>query len=171
MSARRRKMGMSRKERLLRAIGLWSAFLMLLSCFALITALVVDIMGFNMLTREEGPRTYWIQFQSEDRMLVDMNYHRGDKIDKPADPMHSEDEYFKYTFRGWDISGDNSPDIIPKHAYYSFLAVAIFQKKQIKPIPKSSSQPETSIEDSSNEPENSSLEAVMVFQEVEQYGA
>ena len=170
MSARRRKMGMSRKERFLRAVGLWSAFLMLLSCFALIFALVIDIMGFNMLTREEGPRTYWVQFQSEDRLLLDMNYQRGDKINKPANPMHSEDEYFKYTFRGWDISGDNSPDIVPTRAYYSFLAKAVFQKTQIKPLPKpSSSEPSSSEENLSSEP--TSANATLVFEEVNQYGA
>ena len=159
-------MGMSRKERFLRAIGLWSAFLMLLSCFALIAALVVDIMGFNMFEREGGPRTYWIQFQSEDRLLVNLNYQRGEKIDKPANPMHSEDEYFKYTFRGWDISGDNSPDIIPNRAYYSFLAIAVFQKTQIKPLPKTSSKP-----DSSETSDPASMSVEMVLEEVASYGA
>lgn len=163
MSVKRRKMGMSHKQRLIRAVGLWSAFLMLLSCFALITVMIMDIAGFNLLEAEQ-PRMYWIQFQSEERILVDLNYRRGEKIDKPGDPKHSKDEYFEYTFRGWDISGDNSPDFIPSHAYYSFLAVAVFQKRQIKPLPKSTSE-----EDSSEEELNSGM--VYLDYEVESYGA
>lgn len=171
MSAKRTKMGMSRKERFLRGIGLWSAFLMLLTCFSLIVLLVMDIAGLNILENEDGPRNYWVQFQSEERLLLDMNYRRGEVIDKPGNPTHSEDEYFKYTFRGWDISGDNNPDFIPSRAYYSFLAVAVFQKIQIKPLPKpSSEEPETSEEDSSSDLESSS-NATYSFDEVVVYGA
>ena len=161
---------MSRKERFLRGIGLWSAFLILISCVSLIFMLVVDIIGLNPV-ESEAPRTYWVQFQSEERLLIDLNYRRGEKIDKPGNPTHSPDEYFSYTFRGWDISGDNNPDYIPRRAYYSFLAVAVFQKKQIKPLPKSSSEPESSEEEeSSSEPENSE-NSMFIFQEVGSYGA
>ena len=167
MSAKRRKMGMSRKERFLRAIGLWSAFLMLISCFALIFFLVLDITGLNIIEREEGARTYLVQFQSEERLLLDMTYKRGEKIDKPANPTHSKSEYYKYTFRGWDITGDNTPDIIPSHAYYEFLAVAVFQKTQIKTPPKSSSQPDKSSANEVLSYEDELLDNI----EVEAYGA
>ena len=163
-------MGMSYKERFIRSVGLMSAFFILISCLVLVFTLILDIAGFNMIESENGPRNYWVQFQSEERLLVDMNYRRGEKIDKPGNPTHSEDEYFAYTFRGWDISGDNNPDIIPNRAYYSFLAVAVFQKKQIKPLPKSSSEPETSEEDSSSEGEPSSAD-LLSAQEVVNYGA
>ena len=150
---------------------------MLLSCFALIFFLLMDIIGLNILENENGARRYWVQFQSEDRLLIDMNYRRGEKIDKPGNPTHSENEYYKYTFRGWDISGDNTPDFIPSHAYYSFLAVAVFQKIQIKPVPKSSSEsepessePESSEGESSSEPESFSDE-LLDIQEVVTYGA
>ena len=169
MARRRRKVGMSNKEMFIRSIGLTSAFFMLISCFALIITLVMDISGLNTL-ESEGPRNYWIQFQSEERFLVDMNYRRGEKIDKPADPTHSEDEYFKYVFRGWDISGDNNPDFIPSRAYYSFLAVAVYQKIQIKPLPKPSSEPEEEPSEDSSEPDLSSNELLLI-NEVIKYGA
>ena len=165
MSVKRRKMGMSRKERLYRSIALMSAFFMLISCFTLVVTLVMDIIGFNYFESEEGPRKYYISFWTEDRFLNGMEYTRGEKILKPGDPRHSEDEYFAYTFRGWDITGDNRPDIIPNHAYFGFDAVAVYQKRQIKPLPKSSSEPEES-----SEPDLSSA-LIIDFNEVGNYGA
>ena len=168
----KRKIGMSNKEKFYRSFGLMSAFFMLFSCFALITFLVMDIIGVNIIENEEGPRIYWVQFISEDRFLVDLNYQRGAVIDKPADPTHSKDRYFEYTFRGWDINNDNSPDIIPRRAYFSFAATAIFQKKPIGSIPRSSREPSSS----SSEEENSSSELdysleEYPFNEVVSYGA
>ena len=159
MSNKRRKLGMSNKERLYRSIALMSAFFMLISCFALVVILVMDITGLNYFESEEGPRKYYISFWTEDRFLGGLEYVRGEKIMKPGDPKHSEDEYFSYTFRGWDITGDNRPDFIPSHAYYGFDAVAVYQKKQIKPLPKSSSEPEESSAD------------IIDFNEVGSYGA
>ena len=156
--ARRRKIGMSNKEKLLRSIGLSSAIFMLLTCFILIGTLVMDITGLNYLETEDGPRTYYIAFWTEDRFLSGYEYVRGEKILRPGNPSHEPDEYFEYTFRGWDITGDNSPDLVPSRAYYGFDAVAIYQKKQIKPLPKSSSEPESSDSDggeSSSEPGSS----------------
>lgn len=158
-------MGMSNKERFLRSIALMSGFFMLISCFVLITTLIMDITGLNYFENEEGPRKYYISFWTEDRCLGDYEYQRGEKILKPGTPQHSEDEYFAYTFRGWDITGDNRPDFIPSHAYYGFDAVAVYQKRQIKPLPKSSSEPEES-----SEPEQSSA-YIIDFNEVGNYGA
>ena len=129
---------MSKKEKLFRRMGIMSAFFMLLSSLTLISLLVLDLLEFNLLLNEE-PRTYWVQFESEDEIILDRKYTRGEKIEKPKNPTHSPDEYYSYTFRGWDINGDRTPDAIPGHAFYDFLAIAIFQKKQIKPLPSSSS--------------------------------
>ena len=168
MSAKRTKMGMSNKQRLIRGIGLWSAFLMLLSCFALITMLIMDIAGLNLIENEDGPRNYWIQFQSEDRLLLDMNYRRGEVIDVPGNPTHSEDEYNKYVFRGWDINGDHTPDFIPTRAYYSFLAIAVFQTIQVKSMPKQE-EPESPEEESTYIVNSSSND--INLNEVVTYGA
>ena len=165
----KRRVRMSRKERLYRSIGLMSAFFMLLTCFTLMTTLVMDIIGVNIFEREEGARTYEISFWTEERELNRYNYHRGEKISVPGTPSHTEDEYFKYTFRGWDITGDGSPDIVPARAYFEFDADAVYQKTQIKPLPKSSSEPEESIEGSS-EPEALNG-AVIIFNEELVYGA
>lgn len=146
---------------------------MLVSCFILVSILVMDIAGLNYVETEDGPRTYWVQFQSEDRMLNGadgMTYTRGQKIDIPADPTHSKDYYYEYTFRGWDITGDSNPDILPRHAYFDFLAIAVFQKKQIRPLPKTSSKPSSSEEDSSSELEYSA-DGTFIIVEEESYGA
>ena len=111
-----------------------SAFFMLITCFALMSILVMDIIGLNPTEREEGARTYEISFWTEERELNRFRYQRGEKISIPGTPTHAEDEYFKYTFRGWDITG-----------------VAVYQKTQIKPLPKSSSEPEEPGEGSSSE--------------------
>ena len=163
MSVKRTKMGMSNKQRFVRSVGLMSAFFMLISCFVLVSLLVMNIIVLNPYEYEKGPRDYWVQFVSEDRMISEYHYIRGQKIDIPADPKHSEDEYFAFTFRGWDITGDNSPDIIPNHAFYDFLAVAVYQKRQIKPLPKSSSEPEDESEEgSSSNPDLSSSSAFII---------
>ena len=117
------------------------------------TILVMDIVGINA-TESEKARDYEISFWSEENELYRYNYRRGEKITVPGTPTHSEDEYFKYTFRGWDITGDGSPDILPSRAYFRFDADAVYQKKQIKPLPKTSSNPEES-----SEPEGGSSEA------------
>ena len=170
MSVKRRKMGMSRKERLYRSIGLMSAFFMLITCFGLVSLLVMDIIGLNIVEIDK-PRIYWIQFKTEERFLVDMRFERGKKIDIPGNPSHSKDEYFEYTFRGWDISGDNTPDFIPSRAYYSFLAVAVYQKRQVKPLPKSSSEPEPESSEEEGSSSELSSKEILMLDEVVSYEA
>ena len=168
--AKRRRTRMSRKERFYRSVGLMGAFFMLISCFTLMITLVLDIAGANTAEREQGPRLYEIAFWTEDRELSHFSYQRGEKISVPGTPSHSEDEYFKYTFRGWDMTGDNKPDIIPARAYFEFDAVAVFQKTQIKPLPKSSSEPESFEEQTSNEVKSYNGDVLTFYEEVS-YGA
>ena len=139
---------------------------MLITCFVLTVTLVMDMTGLNTLEREEGARVYEISFWTEDTELNRFRYQRGEKISIPGTPAHSEDEYFKYTFRGWDVTGDNKPDIVPTHAYFEFDAVAVYQKTQIKPLPKSSS----SNPEESSEPEGLSG-TIVTFNEELVYGA
>ena len=168
----RRRVGMSNKQMFYRSLALMSAFFMLISCFVLITTLVMDITGINIFDREE-PRKYCIYFWSEDRFLAGRDgYVRGEKIQIPGNPTHEEDEYFQYTFRGWDINGDNSPDIIPTRAYYGFDAVAVYQKKQIKPLPKSYDEPDNSDGDnSSSSGEPSTISLPWIVKGVDGHGA
>ena len=168
----RRKIGMSNKQRFYRSVALMSAFFMLLSCFVLIGTLLMNIIGLNPYDRE-GPRVYCIYFWSEDRFLAGRDsYIRGEKIQIPGNPTHEEDEYFQYTFRGWDINGDNSPDIVPTRAYYGFDAVAVYQKKQIKPLPKSSNEPDNSEGgDSSSSEQPSTISLPWIAEGVDGNGA
>ena len=141
----------AKKSKFFRRFGLFGAVFTIISCLSLIALLVVDMIGLNVLVDENGPRMYWVQFQSEERILLDMKYKRGERVDKPGDPKHSEDEYHAYTFRGWDLSGDGVPDIIPAHAYYSFLAIAVYQTIQIKPYPSSEEESQPIEEPTSSE--------------------
>lgn len=144
--AKRVKVG-SKAYRAFRRISILVAVLTLVASFGLIGIMVVDIIGFNIV-EIETPRVYWIQFESEERLISDVKYKRGEAVDIPPNPKHSDDEYYKYEFRGWDLSGDGVPDHIPTHAFYSFLAVAVYQRIQVKPIPKSSSEEPSSESDS-----------------------
>ena len=119
----------AKKSKFFRRFGLFGAVFTIISCLSLIALLVVDMIGLNVLVDENGPRMYWIQFQSEERVLLD----------------HA------YTFRGWDLSGDGVPDIIPAHAYYSFLAIAVYQTIQIKPYPSSEEESQPIEEPTSSE--------------------
>ena len=149
----RRRIGMSNKQKFYRSVALMSAFFMLISCFVLIGTMTIGIMVDPEI---EEPRHYCINFWTEDRWLSGSDhYTRGEKIQVPGTPSHEADEYFEYIFRGWDINGDNNPDIVPSRAFFDFDGVAVYQKKQIKPLPKSSSEPEDSEGgDSSNDSSN-----------------
>ena len=150
-----------RMDKFFKRLGIFGAILTLVSCVALIAFMVMDMLELNYFIADE-PRYYWVQFESENEVILDAKYRRGETLKKPATPTHSPDEYFKYTFRGWDTNGDGTPDLLPSKAYYSFLAVAVFQKKQIKKIPKSSSDP-TSGDPSSKEPSSNSADLLGVI--------
>lgn len=140
----KRKNNLTGLNKFTRAIGLWSAFFIILASLTVITTLTMNMLEIFPLESPDGPREYWIQFESEGRLLFDNHFKRGEKFNKPADPTHSPVEGYSFTFRGWDISGDGNPDIIPSHAYYSFLAVAVFHRRSVKPLPKSSDPGESS---------------------------
>ena len=137
--ARKRRAG-ENNSKFLRRFGILSAVLAMLTSAALIGLLVLDMIGINELVEENGPRYYTVQFKTENRIIYTYTYKRGQKIDIPADPEHSEDEYYAFDFRGWDMTGDNVPDAIPTHAYFHFAAHAVYQRRQIKPFPSSSSE-------------------------------
>ena len=137
-------------ERFFRGIGMFSAILTVVVAFALITFLVLDASGLNALEADE-PRTYIAQFMSEEETISYKYYRRGEKLEKPANPKHSESEYYRYTFGGWDITGDGKADILPARVYFDFRAEAVYFEKQIKPIPKSSNPLSSSSESLSGE--------------------
>ena len=103
---------------------------MLVTCAALVTFLVLDIAEVNPFIMD-GPRVYTVQFKSEEQTISYGKYQRGTEISKPSDPTHSVDEEYSYTFVGWDLTGDGIADIVPTHAYYSFLANAVYSKKAL----------------------------------------
>jgi len=129
---------------------------MMLAALSLATFLILDIAEINPFIMD-GPRIYWVQFESENKIISDVKYKRGERVKKPENPVHSEDDKYEYTFKGWDLSGDDKSDFVPTHAYYSFLAKAVYSKKLIKKPTSSSENPSSdSSEDSSNNSQSSS---------------
>lgn len=121
-----------RVNKVFKALGLVGASLMIVSCLALATFLILDIIGINTLL-SDGPRYYSIGFFDGDIPVSVVSYRRGDKIVVPGKQYKEGDENWTYTFKGWDINWDGTADIIPTYAYYEFDALAVYSKKYIGP--------------------------------------
>lgn len=139
----------TRLDKFFKRFGLVGAILVVISCVTLVAFLVLDLAEVNPFIMD-GPRIYWVQFESEEVIVMDVKYRRGESIKTPNDPVHSEDEYYKYAFKGWDLNDDKRADLIPPFAYSSFRAVAIYSKKQIKARPSSNSDSSSNSEDNSS---------------------
>ena len=129
---KRRRMHSEKFNKFCRVFGLIGASLMLVVTVGLITLLVLDIAGVNTFVVDDT-RTYIVCFQSEDDTLSWVRYQRGDKITVPSNPEHSKEQDWVYEFQGWDITGDDRADLLPKRAYYSFLALAVYSKTYVGP--------------------------------------
>ena len=105
---------------------------MLAVTVGLIALLVLDIAEVNVLVAD-NTRTYIAYFESEGVSISWAQYQRGEKITKPSNPTHSLETDWEYRFVGWDYTGDGIGDIIPRRAYYSFAAIAVYSKKYIGP--------------------------------------
>ena len=106
---------------------------MLIVTVGLIALLVLDIAEVNVLVAD-GPRQYIAYFVSEDQPVSWTKYTRGDVIVVPEEPTHSYVEDFEYKFKGWDITDDGIVDIVPRHIYFSFTAVAVYSEKYTGPF-------------------------------------
>ena len=125
-----------------KVFGIVGASLMLAVSAGLIALLVLDVAEINPFIIDET-RTYVADFESEGVSISQVTYQRGAKIAVPPNPTHSADENWQYTFLGWDITEDNIADILPKRAYFSFIATAVYSKKYIGPkIDPRTQQPE-----------------------------
>lgn len=141
------KVRSARFNKTFKALGILGAVFALIASAALVFFLVLDIIGYNILV-DDGPRQYIVQFESNGRTISTVNYRRGAEIKIPENPTREpdeDDEYnYTYTFKGWDMTGDNVTDILPHYAYYSFLARAVYNRKGVKkPTPPKSSEEET----------------------------
>ena len=142
-----RKKGNTKFSKALKGISILCAVLALLTSACLVGFLVIDIIGLNILV-SDGPRQYVVQFSSQEITISTETYRRGAAIKIPENPTRApdEDENYKYTytFKGWDMTGDNVADILPHYAYYSFLAKAVYNRTSTKKPKTSSSNPEES---------------------------
>lgn len=88
------------------------------------------VMTANMNGRKgfltEELREYKATFISEDTILSEATYKRGEMIEQPETPTHEIDGERNYIFIGWDTNGDNLIDFVPPRIYYSFTARAVF---------------------------------------------
>ena len=129
-----RKVHSERYNKFFKVFGLVGASLTLVVCAGLIALLVLDIAGVNMLVAD-GPREYIAYFRSELHSVSWAKYQRGDEIVVPEDPKHSLKDNWEYSFKGWDLTGDGIVDVLPRRAYYSFTAQAVYSEKYIGPRP------------------------------------
>ena len=71
-------------------------------------------------------REYTASFSSEGSIITKGTYKRGEDLEIPENPEHSIDGENNYFFIGWDTNGNGIPDYVPKKAYYSFDAEAVY---------------------------------------------
>lgn len=128
-------------NKVFKTLGIVGASLMIAASIALAVFLILDIAGFNNLLLD-GPRYYSIGFYNGDDLVATKSYRRGEKIEVPGKQYKASDENWSYTFKGWDINWDGTPDIIPSHAYYEFDALAVYSKKYIGPKIDPHAQPQ-----------------------------
>lgn len=84
----------------------------------------VDAARGDLITDEV--REYTASFSSEGSVLTKGTYKRGEELEIPQNPEHSIDGESNYFFVGWDTNSNGIPDYIPKRAYYSFNAEAVY---------------------------------------------
>ena len=96
-----------------------------ISIIAMVVVLILDIIGVNTFTTD-SLRTYTATFISEDAVISETTYRRGEQIEKPAAPQKVMDGEKNYLFIGWDITGEGIPDIVPNRIYFNFTAKAVF---------------------------------------------
>ena len=122
------KIHSERYNKFFKRFGITGAVLTIAIAVGLVVMLVLDVAELNYFVTD-GPRTYVAYFISEDNEISYTVYTRGAVITVPSSPTHSPKKDYIYTFKGWDITGDNVPDILPHRAYYSFTAVAVYSSK------------------------------------------
>ena len=117
----------SKFNRFFRIFGIVGASLVIASSVALSAFLIMDVAEINYFLMD-SPRKYVAQFSSEGKVFKEFYIERGQEVKVPTDnPTHSYQEYYEYTFEGWDTNGDGVVDNnFPKRMYYSFRADAVY---------------------------------------------
>lgn len=131
-----------RFNKFFRIFGIVGASLVIASSIALATFLIMDVAEVNYFLMDY-PRTYIAQFASEGKIFQEFQIERGQEVIVPTEkPVHSEKEYYEYTFEGWDTNGDGRADNnFPKRMYYSFRADAVYSYTY-NPPPEDPDNPE-----------------------------
>lgn len=102
-------------------LAITASILVILPCLAIAVFGVLDVAQVFPLLSE--PRSYRVKFISDEIVLFDQLYLRGEKLEVDITPTHGEDK-----FVGWDIDGNNIPDVIPSRVYMNIVAEAIWKE-------------------------------------------
>ena len=143
-----------------RALGILGAVFAIITSLCLIAFMVIDIIYPNYLIKSDA-RYYLVVFENQSHIISNEYYHRGARITVPESPTREPDEdeqySYTYTFKGWDMTGDNIADLLPHYAYYPFRATAVYAVHSIKKeVPSSEPEEDSSEEDDSSSEEGSS---------------
>ena len=102
-----------------KTIAIIASVLVILPCLAIVVFGVMDITETIPLLGE--PRTYTVSFFSEGINISSASYKRGEKLTNVPTPINNG-----ATFMGWDIDGNNIPDILPTRVYMNIKARAMW---------------------------------------------
>lgn len=121
--ARRRKIRKAH-PRFFRFLTIFGATVGIIGSSAFSVMMAIDAAKGDLITDEL--REYTASFSSEGSVISKNVYKRGEEIVPPENPEHAIDGESNYFFIGWDTNGNGIPDMVPKRAYYSFDAQAVY---------------------------------------------
>ena len=123
--ARKRKIRKAH-PRLFRFLTIFGATIGIIGGSAFSVMMAIDAARDNLIT--DDLREYTASFSTEGSIISKTTYKRGEEIVTPENPEHAIDGENNYFFIGWDTNGNGFPDYVPKRAYYSFDANAVYFK-------------------------------------------
>ena len=123
--ARRRKIRKAH-PRLFKFLTIFGATVGIISGSAFSVMMAIDAAKGDLISEEL--REYTASFSTEGSLITKNTYKRGDPIEMPENPAHAIDGENNYFFIGWDTNHNGIPDYVPKRAYYSFDAEAVYFK-------------------------------------------
>lgn len=120
-----------RRHRPGRKPTIFMAIIGIITATALLTVGVLYMVGVTSL-EADSVRYYEVKFYTlNDNLYYSNTYRRGEKLDSIPNPTQEYDDTYRYTFIGWDLTGDFIADILPNKVYYPINAKAVYITSKI----------------------------------------